>query len=58
MNKYGTYITYYCKETKEYFRIPHSDSKQTLEKYAEQGLTLEEVRDPYEPSEVHIIQPW
>lgn len=57
MNKYGFYKDYYCIETKEYLRIPHADVEDVLEKYASKGLTLEEVKDPYEPDTLRIIQP-
>jgi hypothetical protein len=57
MNKYGTYKIFYCKERHEYFHVPHDDIDRLMEKYAEQGLTLIEVDDPYEPSKMHIVQP-
>ena len=57
MNKYATFKVYYCKKTREYLQVPHSDINDTLEKYAAEGLILEEIVDPYEPDALRIVQP-
>lgn len=57
MNKYATYKIYYCKERNEYIQVPHDDIERMMEKYAKQGLVLEEICDPYEPDTCRIVQP-
>lgn len=48
MEKYAYYKVFYCKDTGEYIQVPHAKVTDTLEKYAELGHSLEEVRDDYE----------